>query len=318
MKKAAVIIVSFNGLKFLNECLDALNNQTYKNFDIYFVDNGSIDGSYEFVQTKFPKAKLIQQDKNYGFAQGNNVAIRQALKDSEVDYIVCLNNDTKVDKRWLEELIAPVQSDPSIGMAASKSYFPSGLIQNAGIEVFRNKFGFYIEAKARGGNIDDKTTDKYNTQEFIFGPSGNAALYTRKFIETVGMFDEDFFAYIEDVDLALRGQNKGYKCIYNPKSTLIHYHSQTGKSASPFKAFMSKRNLFFMAIKNFGFFELITFPITDLLWNFRSMKSENSSVNILQDKIGLFGMIKIILRIYLSVLINFPRMFLKRFKIQKY
>lgn len=121
-KKIAIIIVNWNGKRLLKTCLKAVFDQTYKNFDVYFVDNGSEDGSGKFVENKFPKTKIIKLKENTGFAKGNNVGIKKAFEDKKVEYIVCLNNDTKVDKNWLKELVKPVQQNEKIGMVASKAF----------------------------------------------------------------------------------------------------------------------------------------------------------------------------------------------------
>ena len=119
MKKAAIVIVNWNGKKFLRNCLDSVYKQTYKNFQLYFVDNGSIDGSSEFVKENYPRTMIMQLDKNYGFAKPNNIAIKEAFKDKSVEYIVCLNNDTIVDKNWLKELIKTALKDKKIGAVSS-------------------------------------------------------------------------------------------------------------------------------------------------------------------------------------------------------
>src|SRR3989344_3399710 len=123
MKKASIIIVNWNGMKFLKNCLDSVYKQTYKNFQVYFVDNGSIDGSSEFVKKNYLKAKIIQLDKNYGFAKPNNIAIKESFKDKEVEYIVCLNNDTIVDKNWLKELVKTARKDKKIGAVGSLALY---------------------------------------------------------------------------------------------------------------------------------------------------------------------------------------------------
>ena len=102
MKKVAVIIVNWNGKKFLGNCLKSVYEQSYDNFDLYFVDNGSIDDSVEFVKKNFPKACIISLTENTGFALGNNIGIEKALEDSDVEYVVLLNNDTVTEKDWLQ------------------------------------------------------------------------------------------------------------------------------------------------------------------------------------------------------------------------
>lgn len=124
--RASIIIVNWNGKRFLKPCLDSVFNQSYASYDVFLVDNASTDGSTEFVKQNYKKEieskklKLIINDKNYGFSEGNNIGIRQALKGSDAKYIVTLNADTIVGKDWLEKLVTAVKDDPKIGMCQSK------------------------------------------------------------------------------------------------------------------------------------------------------------------------------------------------------
>lgn len=321
--RVAIIIVNWNGLNLLKNCFDGIKNQSFYNFDLYFVDNNSIDESVLYVEKVFPKAKIMRLDKNYGFAKANNIAIKKALLSKNIEFIVCLNNDTLVHREWLEQLVKSAESKQyehnKIGMVASKSYFPDNTIQNAGIEIIKNKKGWYIEAVARGANEDDKKNNEYNSSKLIFGPSGNSALYTSKMLSEIGLFDDDFFAYMEDVDLALRAQNKGYSCLYCPNSTLIHYHSKTSRTASPFKAFYSKRNLYLMGIKNFSLLELINLIFIDFYSNINKFFSKNNkdSISSLKKEIGSFQMIILMIKIYLNIIIKSPKFLFKRFKTKK-
>ena len=121
MIKVAIIIVNWNGKKFLPTCLSSLRGQTYKLFKVIFVDNGSTDGSVEFVRKNFPEIMIIENKRNLGFAEGNNIGIRQAFKNKNIKYIVALNNDTKLDENWLKELIISVESSgPKFGSFQGK------------------------------------------------------------------------------------------------------------------------------------------------------------------------------------------------------
>ena len=185
MKKAAIVIVNWNGKKFLRNCLDSVYKQTYKNFQLYFVDNGSIDGSSEFVKRNYPKTIIIQLDKNYGFAKPNNIAIKEAFKDKLIEYIVCLNNDTIVDNNWLKELIKTTQKDKRIGAVSSKAYFPDGRIQNAGLSLEKalqiNKEG----GISIGYGLTDKEAPNLSEEIEIFAPGGVAPLYKREILEQI-------------------------------------------------------------------------------------------------------------------------------------
>jgi len=123
MINTSIIIVNWNGKHHLDVCLSSIFNQTYKDFNVIFVDNGSTDDSVEYVKNNFSEVNIIECKKNYGFAEGNNIGIRQALKNPEVKYIVTLNNDTETDKDWLKQLIEVAEKDEKIGAVSSKMLF---------------------------------------------------------------------------------------------------------------------------------------------------------------------------------------------------
>ena len=316
--KAAVIIVNWNGIRFLKDCLGSVSNQSYHNYDIYFVDNGSTDGSSDYVMNNFPGTKIIQLHRNFGFAGGNNRGITRALMDREVQYIVCLNNDTIVSKNWLRELIKTADSDDSIGAVSSKAYFSDGkTIQNAGIS--REPA---LQANRPGGvSIGFGFTD-YEKPELshdceIFVPGGVAALYKRHIIEYLyrrdgEIFDEDFFAYAEDLDLGFRVRHLGYSCFLSAKATLIHLHSQTTGTASPFKAYYCERNTILTAIKNLPLHDLILFPFRNVALKISYVFKKNTSVESLKSTAGPLQMIGILVRANLVSLFLFPKFLMKR------
>ena len=311
-QKAAIIIVNWNGKKFLKNCLEAVFAQEYKNFEVYLVDNGSADESLKFVKDNFPRVKTIGLNKNTGFAKGNNEGIKVALLDKEVKHIVCLNNDTIVDKNWLESLVAAVDYRKKIDMVSSLCIFPDGRVQSIGIRFEKDLCG----AKEGGLAIGFKESPKkYQEKKEIFCPNGASCLFTRRLLERVGLFDEDFFAYGEDLDLGMRARKAGYKCIFTPESKLVHLHSMTsGGPASPLKAYLVKRNVYFVAIKNFTLTDLLLFPLRDLEWNIKNIFNQGGekSSNILKKRVGLFGIVWILLKAYTSVIYSAPKMIIKR------
>lgn len=310
--KVAIIIVNWNGLKFLQDCLTSVYDQTYTNFDLYFVDNGSKDDSVKFVQDNFPKTKIIALDRNTGFAQGNNEGIKVAFKDTDIEYIVCLNNDTIVEKEWLGGLVEEVNYNEKIDMVGSLSFLPDGNVYSIGAQFNKNLSDLSI------GYGDSH--QKYTKKQEVFSPHGVSVLYTRRLLEDVGLFDEDFFAYCEEFDLGLRARNKGYKAMFTPKSKLVHLVSQSsGGMANPLKAYLNKRNSYFVAIKNFPVIDLILFPFRDIAWSIRSLKNKkDNSVKILKSKIGTKDLLLLMLKIYGSILYYTPKMWYKRFKRKKY
>jgi hypothetical protein len=242
-KRFAVIIVNWNGRHHLDGCLTALQAQTFTSFDAILVDNGSTDGSVEWVETHFPKVRLIRNTHNVGFAPGNN----QAIRSTEAEFIATLNNDTQVAPGWLAALIAAAESDPTVGMVASKMLFADrpDTINSAGIAL--DPVGI---AWDRLGGMPDDPDGK--TPVEVFGPCAGAALYRRAMLDQIGLFDEDFFAYLEDVDLAWRARLAGWRCLYAPAAHVYHAHSATGVEGSAFKSRLLGRNKVWLIAKNYG------------------------------------------------------------------
>jgi GT2 family glycosyltransferase len=241
-RQASIIVVNWNGKRYLRECLSSLLTQTYSHYEIILVDNGSNDGSVDLVVERFPEVRIIKNGENLGFAAGNNVAIRVA----QGDYIVTLNNDTRAEPDWLEELIKVVETDPKIGMCASKMlfYYHTGVLNSTGISL--DIAG--IAWDRRGGERDEGCEGE---PVEIFGPCAGAALYRREMLDEVGLFDEDFFAYHEDVDLAWRARSRGWRCMYNPRAIVYHVHSGTGMEGSAFKNRLLGRNKIWTMVKNY-------------------------------------------------------------------
>jgi GT2 family glycosyltransferase len=312
-KKVAIIIVNWNGLNFLKDCLSSVFNQSYQNYDVYFVDNGSVDGSLIFVEENFPKTRIVKLNYNTGFAKGNNEGIKEAFKDELVEYIVCLNNDTIVEYDWLTGFVAQVNYEKKIEMVGSLSLLPDGRVYSIGARFDKSLNDLSI---GYGDNPQN-----YTEVREIFSPHGVSALYTKRLLLDVGLFDEYFFAYCEEFDLGLRAQNKGYRALFTPKSRLVHLVSQSsGGMANPFKAYLNKRNSYFVAIKNFGFADLLLFPWRDFFWILKKIfyKDNADSVSILKNKIGAFGMTVVMIKVLFNVVLGAPPMFVKRFKAKKY
>lgn len=322
-KKVAVIILNWNGISFLGDCFNAVYSQTYKNFDVYLVDNGSMDSSIDFVRNNFSKVKIIALEYNTGFARGNNIGIKEAFKDAEVNYIACLNNDTIVSNKWLEELVKTAEKKIIIGAVSSKAYFTDKItIQNAGLE-----FSNTVQINKKGGvsigfGLTDLEAPELLKDIEIFAPGGVAPLYKREVLEKIikrdkEIFDEDFFAYVEDLDIGFRIRSMGYECYLSANAKLIHLHSQTGGASSPFKSYFLARNVVLTAIKNFTLINLLLFPFRSLFMMASILFKKNESVKKLKGNIGIFGMILILIKANFSALCLMPKFLVKRWKIKK-
>lgn len=218
--KASIIIPNWNGKHLLKECLDSLKKQTFGEFQIIIADNGSTDGSVNYINKFYPEVKLIKLDKNYGFAK----AINTGVKNSTAKYVVFLNNDTKTDKNWLKSLVetADVSTDVISVNPKILNYFNKKFIDGVGIEI--NEVG---QARSVGWNQEDR--GQFGKEMYVFGATGTASLFRRKEFVDLGMFDENYFMYCEEVDFAFRAQFLGYKSIYCPGAVVYHKHKATAK-----------------------------------------------------------------------------------------
>ena len=215
--KTTVIIPNWNGLDLISECLQALQAQTLAHM-VIVVDNGSTDGSDEMVRNEFPDVQLLKFADNAGFAGGVNRGIRPALEQGAI-YIALLNNDAVADRHWLERLEEAADADPKAGIIAAKIVTQDGKkIDSTG--DFYSIWGFPFP---RGrGETDEGQYDGPNDRE-IFAASGGASLYRADMLKKIGLFDERFFAYFEDVDLSFRARLAGWGVTYEPKASVRHY-----------------------------------------------------------------------------------------------
>lgn len=248
MKKVSVIVITYNGKKHLKECLSSLENQHYKDYDVYLVDNGT-DGSDLYVKELFPYVKVIKNNENYGFAKGYN----EASKLLDAEYIAFLNDDTKVHPNWLGALVKEIESDKEIFAVGSKIlyYSNSNIINFAGSKI--TILGVWADDGR--GNKDDS---KYNEKKYVGAVSGCSMLVRKNIFENLGGFDESYFAYVEDLDLCWRAWICGFKVVYVPESIVFHKEGESfGKGINPVKLYYMQKNRLSTVIKNLGKSNLI-------------------------------------------------------------
>ena len=240
--KISVIIPNWNGKNLLQDCLRSLGRQSFRDFEIILVDNGSNDASVEYVNKKFPKVKIIVLQKNFGFAR----AINEGVKKTLADYVAFLNNDTEVDKDWLKNLISCANSHPEVVSVNSKllNFYDRKKIDGVGILV--NEVG-----QARSIGWQEQDSGQFEKEQYIFGASGGAALFRRTDFIKVGMFDENYFMYCEEVDFAFRAQFLGYKSIYCPGAVVYHKHKATAKRLPQHIEYWQFKNMTQTIIKDF-------------------------------------------------------------------
>jgi GT2 family glycosyltransferase len=248
----SIIIVNWNGREYLPPCLDSLLEQTGVDFETIVVDNGSLDGSVELLRESYPAVRIVALDANTGFAGGNNAGYAV----SRGRFIVTLNNDTRVEPSWLEELVAPAADDPQVGMVASRicAWDEPDLIDSLGVTICPDGMS---RGSRRRCSYSSLSLERY---EEILIPSACAALYRREMIEQVGFFDDDFFAYCEDTDLGLRGRIAGWRAVLARDAVVYHRYSRSGGEFSPFKLYLVERNHYWVALKSFPAGMLLALP----------------------------------------------------------
>jgi len=254
----SVIIPNWNGKKFLKGCLDSLLLSSYEQVEVVIVENGSKDGSVEYLESNYPSVKLVKFAQNTGFSPAVNAGIRYC----EGEFVALLNNDTVVDKNWISEMIAVLREHPEIGSTGCKmlAYDDHSLLDGAG------------DGYRRGGlpgRIGHREIDRgqFDQQRYILGPCGGAAVYRRSMLDDIGLFDDDYFAYLEDVDIGLRAQSAGYKCLYVP--TAIMYHlgcGTTGSGYHPLVVRLSSQNNWNTIVKNIPLPLLLKFAPQIFYW----------------------------------------------------
>lgn len=243
--RVSIIVLNWNGRHLLVECLSALRAQTLSDFEMIVVDNGSQDGSLEWLGANAPDVQVIRNDTNLGFATANNQGIRVA----RAPLIAVLNNDALPEPDWLQVLVDVAAREAGVGMFASRILLrePAGTIDSLGIEVDRAGMAWN---RAWGRCAADRLAEQPIE---VFGPSGAAAVYRREMLDQVGLFDDEFFIYYEDVDLAWRAQWAGWRCLYVPQAIVLHAHSATTQRGSPFKRRLLSRNKWWTIAKNYPF-----------------------------------------------------------------
>lgn len=240
MSSVAVIIPNLNGEDSLEDCLNSLLEQTT---NIIVVENGSKDKSLELLKSKFPSVEVIVNQVNLGFAGGVNQGIKKAVEEG-FSYVALFNNDAVADKDWLHSLVSYMDKHPGVGIATCKFLSIDGKKMDSTGDLYSN-WGI---ASPRGR--DEKTSDKYDKDVNIFAASGGASIYRVSMLKEVGLFDEDFFAYYEDVDLSFRAQLMGWKVAYVPKAVAYHQIGATSGKIKGFTTYQASKNIPLLFYKN--------------------------------------------------------------------
>jgi len=293
----SIIIPNWNGLKYLRTCLNSLRKQQFTDFETIIIDNGSTDGSVEYVKKYHKHMILVTLDHNSGFA----AAVNLGIKLSKGKYILLLNNDTSVKSDAILKLVQILDDKPEIAMVASKmvNFYNRYLMDSA---------GDYIDVVGHAQNIGlGKSVNKYKTPGEVFLVTGGGSLYRKILFDQVGLLDEDFFAYFEDVDFGLRAQSQGFKAYYQPEAIIYHIHKGTSSRNKAFLEYLQFRNMTQTIIKNF--------PKELLLRDFNLIKIILVNLNTIRF-LARSGYLLQAIQAELYIILHCKKLFEKRKKIQ--
>ncbi len=293
----SIIILCWNGNQFIKKCLQSLREQTYNNFEIILIDNGSPEPVPEWILDEFPTLNIsfFKFNENLGFARGNNFG----AKEAKGKYLALLNADAFPSPTWLEKVKNAIDIYPNhfFGSLLINANDPdrldgAGDVYHASGQVWRKYYNYKIS--------DTKLVEKE-----VFSPCGAAAIYPVEIFREVEGFDSDFFSYVEDIDLGFRLRLRGYKCILLPDAIVYHVGSGSTKKNSDFSVYYGQRNLEWAFIKNMpGYLFWVAFPLHLL-------------TNLLTIIVSIFRkQVKITLRAKVDALEKVPLFLHKREQIQ--
>ena len=266
-------------------CLDSLAQSDFDSYEVIVVDNGSVDGSREMIEGKYPDVRLIKNRENMGFA----IACNQGIKAATGTYISLLNNDIEVESSWLSKLYDGMERHPECGMGTTKMMFldQRNVFYNTGDQ-------FHAWSVGGGRGQGEKDVGQYDEEDYVFGACAGAGIYRRDFFEQVGIFDEDFFIFAEDVDINMRGQLQGFKCIYLPEAKVYHIGTATVGLYSDRYIFLCKRNDIFVLIRNYSLRMYFRYLWTILKHQFNDIKyftDRGQGLVLFKSKLDVFKML---------------------------
>lgn len=248
MSNVTVVIPNLNGMKYLDGCLNSLREQTYRDFETILIDNGSSDGSADFVKERFPEVRLVRFPRNTGFCRAVNTGIRE----SRGEYVVLLNNDTVCRPSFLKELVSGMERHPDCFSCCPQmlNMAQPELIDNAGDYYCALGWAFALGKGRKAG--------RYQRERKVFSCCGGASIYRKAALEKTGLFDEAHFAYLEDIDIGYRARISGYENWYIPGAVVLHAGSaSTGSAYNLFKVQHASRNSIYVIYKNMPFGQIV-------------------------------------------------------------
>lgn len=250
------VIINWNGRHLLPDCLNSIREQSFRDFEIIVVDNGSTDGSRELLREQYPEVNTIELDSNHGFAEPNNLAFKKA----QGEFVATINNDLTLQPGWLAPLVRTLQEDASCFAAQGKILRAdgSGVVDTCGLGM--------RPCGAARNLAHNRPEDTVRGRRQVFTVSAGAALYRKSLLQQLGYFDERYFAYYEDLDLGWRARQQGWHTLLVPEA--IAYHKVHGTSSNvpgDFLWFLSERNRLRTMVKNLPLGVLARHPARILL-----------------------------------------------------
>ena len=316
----SVIIPNYNGAHFLVDCLNSLkqtiNNCSDSEFEIIFIDNNSHDNSLEIFETIIPKNfsyRILLNSQNNGFAK----SVNQGIEKAKHEWIVLLNNDLTMEPNWFKLISKSIKKNKNNKIA---TFFGTVLNKN-GTKFESQGLDFFIEGKAENISNGKYFTPSLSKEgvggRLVFGANASLIVYKKEIIQKIGLFDEDFFAYLEDVDVALRLHNLNYQTLHIPQAISYHLGGGTSKRMKNIRSRLSYRNWFYIIIKNYS--------ASDFFKNIFKIKIERlrNLSYFFEETISVYGFKSILIfpfdfiKTSLEILINLPKMFKKRKFTQK-
>ncbi len=284
--EATIIIPHLNGKHHLDDCLGSLRRQTNQNFEVILVDNGSSDGSQEYVRNFYPDVQFLELGQNLGFTGACNAGYEIASGD----IVILLNNDTEVDSSWLDAILNAFERVPEAGSVASKMllYDQRDMIHTA---------GDYYRVNGIPGNrgVWQQDNGQYDQESFVFGACGGAAAYRKELLEDIGFLDDAFYFSCEDVDLAWRIHHSGHKVLYVPDA-IVYHKLKASSGSSAIGSYYDGRNFLYVIWKNYPTSLLRKYwkAIVRAQWQIsldalRSWRGEAARARLRGQAVGIWG-----------------------------
>jgi len=259
----SIVIPHWNNVEVLSECLESISATDFDNFETIVVDNASSDNSVSWVRSNYPNVKLIENDKNYGYAGGCNIGAEAASGD----FLIFLNNDTVQEKDWISNLIKTINSDDKIAAVQPKilNYYDRNVFDYAGGSGGHMDIYCFPFARGRIFSFQENDEGQYNNKEKCFWSSGTCFMVRRELFQKAGGFDESFFAHMEEIDMCWRLYAMGFEVWVEPDSVVYHKNALTLPMYSHKKYYLNHRNSLLMLLGNYSIKNIFLIGIPRLI-----------------------------------------------------